>query len=178
MAETQRMDAGIAALLGTAVGSTATLGAAILSGRLQARSQHEQARRQYRRDAYTGYLGALHDRDIAMDAILSALEDEAPHLHDVEEKVTRFVALARDVHRAGEVVMVEGPGHVIEAAEQVTRASAELSEVMQRMVENARLGNDARKAADSALAAERMHHLYQRVQQFRTAARAALGNAD
>lgn len=176
MAETQRMDAGIAALLGTAVGSTATLGAAILSGRLQARSQHEQARRQYRRDAYTRYLGALHDRDIAMDAILSALEPETPHLPDVEERVSRFIALARDVHRAGEVVILEGPAHVIEAAQQVTHASADLSDVMRRMVDKVRSGIDAHKAADSALAAEREHHLYQRVQQFRTAARAALGN--
>ena len=53
------MDAGIAALLGTAVGSTATLGAAILSGHLQSRSQHEQARRQFRRDAYAGHAWLL-----------------------------------------------------------------------------------------------------------------------
>lgn len=172
------MDAGTAALLGTAVGSAATLGAALLSGRLQARSQHEQTRRQYRRDAYTRYLGALHDRDIAMDAVLKALGPEEPELPDIEEKVARFIALAREVHRAVEVVILEGPAHVIEAAEQVTRASADLSEVMRRMVDTARAGTDAHMAADSALAAERKHRLYQRVQQFRTAARAALGNAD
>jgi hypothetical protein len=176
--ETHTMDAGIAALLGTALGSTATLGAAILSGHLQSRSQHEQARRLYRRDAYTKYLGALHDRDIAMDAILGALQPEAPRLDEVDEKVSLFITLARDVHRAAEVVILEGPSHVIEAAEQVTHASADLSEVMQRMVENARSGNDARKAADNTLAREWEHRLYETVQSFRAIAREALGNAE
>ncbi|NLU75095.1 proline dehydrogenase [Streptomyces sp. HNM0575] len=172
------MDAGIAALLGTGLGSIATLGAAVLSGHLQSRSQHEQASRLHRRDAYTKYLGALHDRDIAMDAILGALQPGASRPDAVDEKVSHFIALAREVHRAAEVVILEGPRHVIEAAEQITHASADLSEVMQRMVENARSGNDVQHEADSALAAEREHRLYQSVQNFRATAREALGNAE
>ncbi|RAJ63500.1 hypothetical protein K378_03615 [Streptomyces sp. Amel2xB2] len=113
-----------------------------------------------------------------MDGILSALEPEVPHLPDVEDRVTRFVALARDVHRAAEVAILEGPAHVIEAAGQVTHASAELSDVMRRMADKARSGIDARRTADRALAAQREHDLYQRVQRFRPAARTALGNTD
>ncbi|MFB6559524.1 hypothetical protein ACFCYH_11630 [Streptomyces sp. NPDC056400] len=52
-------DSGRAALLGATVGSATTLGAAIVSGRAQERTRHAQWSRQYRRDAYAGYLGAL-----------------------------------------------------------------------------------------------------------------------
>ncbi|MEE1792799.1 hypothetical protein PUR28_18885 [Streptomyces sp. BE308] len=103
------MDSGLAALLGAAVGSAATLGAAIVNGRAQARSQRAQWSRQHRRDAYAGYLSALHDRDIAMDAVLDALRSDQPDLPDVDEKAGRFITLARGVHRACEVVILEGP---------------------------------------------------------------------
>jgi uncharacterized heparinase superfamily protein len=74
------MDAGIAALLGAALGSLTTLGAAVVNGRAQARTQFAQWRRQHRRDAYAAYLGALHERDIAMDTVLEALRADAPDL--------------------------------------------------------------------------------------------------
>ncbi|MFJ7086388.1 hypothetical protein ACIQU8_24540 [Streptomyces griseus] len=51
------MDSGLAALLGAAIGSVATLGAAMVNGGSQARSQHAQQSRQHRRDAYARYLG-------------------------------------------------------------------------------------------------------------------------
>lgn len=86
------MDAGLAALLGAAVGSVATLGAAIVSGRAQARAQHDQWRRQHRRDAYADYLSALHERDIAMDAILDALRADDPDLPDVDESVREIMS--------------------------------------------------------------------------------------
>ncbi|MFE7276718.1 proline dehydrogenase [Streptomyces sp. NPDC057623] len=170
------MDAGLAALLGAAVGSLATLGAAIVNGRAQARSQHDQWRRQYRRDAYASYLSALHDRDIAMDAILDALRSDEPDLPDVEEKIRRFVMLAREVHRAVEVVILEGPASVVEVAERVTHTSSDLSQVMRRMTEDARARDTTRKAEDSALAAERERILYQAVKDFRIAASRTLGN--
>ncbi|CAM5510260.1 hypothetical protein STENM223S_03098 [Streptomyces tendae] len=115
------MDAGLAALLGAAVGSLATVGSALVSGRATARSQFDQWRRQHRRDAYANYLGALHDRDIAMDAVLDALRPETPDLRDTDEKVRRFVALAREAHRAAEVVILEGPLSTVEAADRVAR---------------------------------------------------------
>ncbi|MEU8799726.1 hypothetical protein [Spirillospora sp. NPDC048819] len=170
------MDAGLAALLGAALGSFTTLGAAVVNGRFQVRTQFTQWRRQHRRDAYTGYLGALHDRDIAMDAVLDALRPERPDVADVDAKVRRFVDLAREVHRAMEIVIIEGPPPMVEVAERIHRASEELSEVTRRMVEKARVGDSARKTADEAAAAERERRLYAAVQEFRLKARDVLGN--
>ncbi|MFJ4970926.1 proline dehydrogenase [Streptomyces sp. NPDC088755] len=172
------MDSGLAALLGAAVGSVATLGAAIVNGRAQARSQHAQGSRQHRRDAYARYLSALHDRDIAMDAVLDALRSDRPDLPDLDEKRGRFVALAREVHRACEIVILEGPESVADAAERVTGASSDLAHVMRRMAENARAGDITDTAEDMAVAAERERTLYQAVKDFRLAARSTLGQAD
>ncbi|MFD7258910.1 proline dehydrogenase [Streptomyces sp. NPDC059874] len=169
------MDAGLTALLGAAVGSLTTLGTAMLTGRTAARSQHEQWRRQHRREAYANYLGALHDRDVALDAVLGALRPESPDLRDVDEKVERFVALARTVHRSAEIVHLEGPPPAAQAADHVARASEALSAVVRRMVEDARAGDTTRKPADTALAAEREHALWQAVKDFRAAAGAVLG---
>lgn len=165
-------------LLGAAVGSATTLGAAIVNGRAQARTQHAQWSRQHRRDAYAAYLGALHDRDIAMDAVLEALRPDAPDLSDVDEKTGRFVTLAREVHRAAEIVILEGPVSLADAAERVTHASSDLSHVMRRMATNARAGDTTHKAEDTALAAERQRILYQAVKDFRRAARGAIGRTD
>ncbi|MFF4173788.1 proline dehydrogenase [Streptomyces sp. NPDC001744] len=164
------MDAGLAAVLGTVVGSLATLGAAVVSGRVAARSQFDQWRRQHRRDAYANYLGALHDRDIAMDAILDALKAHDPDLQDVDEKVQRFITLAREVHRAAEVVIIEGPSSVVEAADHVAQASRVLSGVMRRMVQDAHVGDDSHLAANTALATGKEHILHQAVKSFRSAA--------
>ncbi|MER6543137.1 proline dehydrogenase [Streptomyces sp. NPDC001250] len=172
------MDAGLAALLGAAVGSATTLGTAIVSGRVQARAQHDQWRRQHRRDAYASYLSALHDRDIATDAIFDALRSDAPDLPDVDEKIRRFIALAREVHRAAEVVILEGPAALVEVAERVTHASSDLSQIMRRMAEDAHAGDTTRKAEDTALADERERILYQAVKDFRVAARSVIGNTD
>lgn len=174
--QTERMDAGLAALLGAAVGSLATLGAAFISGRAQMRAQRDQWRRQHRRAAYAGYLSALHDRDIAMDAILDALRPEEPDLSDVEERVRRFVALAREVHRAAEVVILEGPAAMAAVTERITHASGDLSEVMRTMVKNAHAGDTSRKPENAALAAERERILYRAVKDFRLAARNVIGS--
>ncbi|MFE3940867.1 proline dehydrogenase [Streptomyces sp. NPDC059118] len=172
------MDAGLAALLGAAVGSLATLGAAIVNGRAAARSQYAQWRRQHRRDAYADYLSALHDRDLAMDAVFEVLRPDDPDLRKADEEAQRFVALAREVHRVAEVVIIEGPLSMAAAADRIARASGELSDVMQRMVKNAHAGDTSHKAADTALAAEREHVLYQAVKSFRSGARDVLGTPD
>ncbi|MBE1537621.1 proline dehydrogenase [Actinomadura algeriensis] len=168
------MDAGLAALIGTGIGSTATLAAAWVNGRIQARTQRAQWSRERRRDAYAAYLTALYDRDTAMDAVREALEPGAPDLREVEEKLQRFVALARDVHRAAEIVILEGPESIEEAADRVAHASRDLSEAVRRLVEDARAGDAARKAADLETAAGRERILYRAVADFRTAAREVL----
>ncbi|MEV5200654.1 hypothetical protein [Streptomyces sp. NPDC053720] len=172
------MDSGLAALLGAAVGAATTLGAAVVNGRAQERSQHAHWSRQHRRDAYAGYLSALHDRDIAMDAVLDALRSDSPDLPDIDEKTGRFISLAREVHRATEVVILEGPASLATVTERVAHASSDLSHIMRRMTENARAGDTTHKAEDTAFAAERERILYQTVKDFRLAARSAIGGTD
>ncbi|MES9539076.1 hypothetical protein [Actinomadura sp. NPDC000600] len=172
------MDAGLAALLGTAVGSLGTLGAAVVNGRAQARTQHVQWRRQHRRDAYAAYLSALHDRDIAMDAILSVLRGPSLDLPELDGTVQHFIARARDVHRAAEVVILEGPPSIVEATDRIAKESSGLSEVMQRMVKDAHAGDTGERAQHSATAAAQERRLYQAVSEFRVQARGVLGNAD
>ncbi|MGW1616323.1 proline dehydrogenase [Streptomyces sp. NPDC002285] len=171
------MDAGLAALLGAAVGSLATLGSAMVTGRAAARSQFVQWRRQHRRDAYANYLGVVYDRDVALDAVRDALRADRPDLRDVDQKMERFVAQARDVHRAAELVLLEGPPSVVEALYAVVRAAADLAEVVRRMVRDAHAEDTSRKAEDTALAAEREHLLYQAVKGLRTAAADVLGDS-
>lgn len=113
-----------------------------------------------------------------MDAVFGALQPETPDLRDVDDKVHRFVALAREVHRAAEVVILEGPFPTVEAADRVARASGDLSSVMRRMVRNAHAEDFSQKVVDTALAAERERALYQAVKDFRAAASDVLGNAN
>ncbi|MER8098124.1 proline dehydrogenase [Streptomyces goshikiensis] len=122
-------------------------------------------------------LGRVHDRDVAMDAVLDALRSDQPNLADIDEKIGRFITLARGVHRACEVVILEGPAPLSEVAERVTNASSDLSYVMRRLVENAHRGDTTRKAEDTALAAERERTLYQAVKDFRLAASSVIGRA-
>ncbi|MFF7393173.1 proline dehydrogenase [Streptomyces scabiei] len=170
------MDAGLTALLGAAVGSLATLGSAMVTGRAAARSQFGQWRRQHRRDAYANYLGAVYDRDVALDAVRDALRADRPDLQDVDEKMERFAAQVRVVHRAAEFVILEGPPSVVEALYGVVHAADDLAEVMRRMVRDAHAEDTSRKAADTALAAEREHLLYQAVKSLRAAATDVLGD--
>lgn len=163
------MDAGVAALLGAAVGSVATLGAAIVSGRAQARAQHAQWRRQQRRDAYVGLLRALHDRDLAMDEILAALGAETD-LDGLDGKVDRFVQLAREVHRAVEIVIVEGPPAMAAAASRVIHASEDLSAAVRRTIAGSRASDDSNRSDDLDLARHRERLMYQTIVDLRTEA--------
>lgn len=198
------MDAGVTALLGAAVGSLATLGSALVTGRVAARSQFGQWRRQHRRDAYANYLGALYDRDVALDAVRAALRPDGsdgpggpdgsggsdapdpsdrthppdlPDLRDVDEKMERFVARAREVQRAAEFVVLEGPEPVVKALYRVVGAAEDLAEVVRRMVRDAHAGVTSRRSEDTALAAERERLLYQAVKGFRAAASDVLGDS-
>ncbi|WP_405784167.1 proline dehydrogenase [Streptomyces sp. NBC_01378] len=170
------MDAGLTALLGAAVGSLATLGSAMVTGRVAARSQFAQWRRQHRRDAYANYLAALYDRDVALDAVRDALRADPPDLREVDDNMERFDAQVRGVHRAAEFVILEGPHPVVQALYRAVHAADDLAEVMRRMVREAHAGDASRKAADSALAAEREHLLYQAVKGLRVAASDVLGD--
>ncbi|SOD77856.1 hypothetical protein SAMN06272781_5751 [Streptomyces sp. 1222.2] len=131
----------------------------------------------HRRDAYANYLSAVYDRDVALDAVRDALRADRPDLRDVDEKMERFAAQVRGVHRAAEFVILEGPPSVVEALYSVVHAADDLAEVMRRMVRDAHAEDTSRKAADTALAAEREHLLYQAVKSLRAAASDVLGDS-
>ncbi|MFD8571291.1 proline dehydrogenase [Streptomyces sp. NPDC059639] len=170
------MDAGLTALLGAAVGSLATLGSAMLTGRVAARSQFAQWQRQHRRDAYANYLAALYDRDVALDAVRDALRADHPDLREIDANMERFHAQARNVHRSAEFVILEGPQSVVQALYRAVHAADGLAEVMRRMVRDAHAGDTSRKVADFELAAEREHLSYQAVKALRAAASDVLGD--
>ncbi|MFI0987140.1 hypothetical protein [Streptomyces exfoliatus] len=113
-----------------------------------------------------------------MDAVLDALCADQPDLPDVDEKIGRFITLAGEVHRAREIVILEGAAPLGEVAERVTHVSADLSHVMRRMAEDAHAGDTTHEAEDIALAAERERTLYQAVKDFRLAARSAIGKSN
>jgi hypothetical protein len=139
------MDAGLTALLGAAVGSLATPSPAMVTGRAAARSQFGQWRRQHRRDAYANYLGAVYDRDVALDAVRDALRADRPDLRDVDEKMERFAALVRSAHRAAEFVILEGAPSVVEALCGVVHAADDLAEIMRRMLRDAPTEDTSRR---------------------------------
>ncbi|MGR3931667.1 hypothetical protein [Streptomyces sp. BRA346] len=112
---------------------------------------------------------------MAMDDVLRALGAEAPDQAVVEGRVETFIALAREVHRAAEVVLLEGPSGVGEAVSGVAEASSALSGVMRRMVDDARRGDTSRRAEDLALAAARSDALWEAVKGFRLVAGGVLG---
>ncbi|MFD9583367.1 proline dehydrogenase [Streptomyces sp. NBC_01281] len=171
------MDAGLTALLGAAVGSLATLGSAMVAGRGAARSQFGQWRRQHRREAYANYLGAVYDRDVVLDIVRDTLRADRPDMAKVDEEMERFVAQARGVQRAAEFVILEGPLSVVKALYRVVHASDGLAEVVRGMVRDTRAGDTSRKAADTVIAAEREHQLYQCVKGLRAAAADVLGDS-
>jgi hypothetical protein len=142
----------------------------MVTGRAAARSQFGQWRRQHRRDAYANYLGAVYDRDVALDAVRDALSADRPVLRDVDEKMERFATQVRGVHRAAEFVILEGPPSVVESLYRVVHTADDLTNVIRRMVRDAHAGDTSRKAADTALAAEREDLLYQAVKGLRAAA--------
>ncbi|MEU8693643.1 hypothetical protein [Streptomyces sp. NPDC048665] len=95
----------------------------------------------------------------------------------VDEKMERFDAQVRGVHRAAEFVILEGPPSVVEALYRAVHAADDLAEVMRRMVRDAHAGDTSRKAADTAPAAEREHLLYQALKGLRAAAPDVLGDS-
>ncbi|MEH0394215.1 hypothetical protein ACFY6Q_24825 [[Kitasatospora] papulosa] len=110
-----------------------------------------------------------------MDGILDLLRRDAP-VADIDDAVRRFVSLAREVHRAVEVVMLEGPAALAASAERVARASGDLSQVMRGMVDDAHAGDTTHRTEHLARAARMEHALYQAVQDFRRKARDTITN--
>jgi gas vesicle protein len=114
------MDQGIAGLIGAVVGGligvTGTLGAARVTGRDQRRGQHEQWRRQVRRDAYSQFISRCRGAIRAANAAHDALKDGRAGASDL---VYRFNEAVSDLEEALSLVMLEGPESVAAEADSV-----------------------------------------------------------
>ncbi|MGW7572967.1 hypothetical protein [Streptomyces sp. NPDC054765] len=120
------MDAGVAALLGAAVGGLlgagGTIGAAALSGRAQGRSQHSHWRRQGRREVYSRFLEAISAHQEALGHLSSIAYAAIRGDHSPEELNVAWQeasALLPAVRTAGPIVVIEGPRSVAELAEDI-----------------------------------------------------------
>lgn len=120
------MDAGLAALLGAAVGGLlgagGTLGSSYLTGRLQGRGQHAQWRRQGRREAYSNFIAALTAFRHQVDKCFFAMESE----QGLTGEMSQLEALWPAVRAALPVVAVEGPRSVADQAAELERHAEDI----------------------------------------------------
>lgn len=128
------MDAGVAALLGAAVGGIlgagGTIGAAALSGRSQGRSQHSHWRRQGRREVYSKFLEAVTAHQKAMEELASMAYAAIRGDHSPEELDSAWEeaqALLPAVHTTGPIVVIEGPRDVAKLAEEIVDLAASVT---------------------------------------------------
>ncbi|MER7396949.1 hypothetical protein ABT381_15725 [Streptomyces sp. NPDC000151] len=120
------MDAGIAALIGTAIGTGGTLGSTWLAGRYQGRTQYAQWRRQGRRDAYSALIAAVTAHREAADSLMRLLDDTySPD--DASRALEHLNRLLPAVRAAAPVVAVEGPADVSALAQDMTHGAMELT---------------------------------------------------
>ncbi|MFD6550063.1 hypothetical protein [Streptomyces sp. NPDC058398] len=101
------------AVVGGLVGVLGTIGAARVTGRDQRRNQHEQWRRQLRRDAYSLFLiraGA------ALRAANTAHEAARTDASDVYQGFDELKAACGQLEEAATLVTLEGPEPIADAA--------------------------------------------------------------
>ncbi|MFI8787139.1 hypothetical protein [Streptomyces sp. NPDC055105] len=116
------MDAGLAAILGAAVGgilgASGTLGTALVSGRLQGRNNHEQWQRDGRRAAYSELLRFAADLEQEIDGLYHRRTPRTPN--DVVEQAERVIERLHALRATAATVMVEGPPGVSRLAASMT----------------------------------------------------------
>jgi hypothetical protein len=117
------MDAGVAAVLGAAVGVAGTLGASTLawfSARSQLLAKHlidySERRRQARRDAYAAFLGNLSRVRASLRGCLDDLRQRSPDLSAIVDRLEESQGQAVLDDSFLYVVMLEGPAKVAEIA--------------------------------------------------------------
>ncbi|MEU0248304.1 hypothetical protein ABZ192_29045 [Streptomyces sp. NPDC006235] len=174
------MDAGgvalvgaVAAVVGAAVGAGGAIGSAIVSGRKQATTQHQHWRRQIRRDAYVSFLGCIapfqeiwranRERDL--------LREDLPTGH-----ADRLRGLVRDLDKAALVIELEGPPSVARSARAVERCLAEWQ--ASTAVEALRAMRGAAPRTDLPSSDEMYDRANAAIEQFKEAARSAMGSSD
>lgn len=166
------MDAGLAALLGAAVGALGTGGAAVVSGflgrgqaRMQLRAEHARLLREPRRSAYVAFaqgfqeVHALHTE--AAKSASAAVEAEEPDrsrlLSDAHGAYTQAGdRLYGEFQQRQSAVMVEGPPALTAAAFEAESALLTSRGELYRWIRHLERGaaaEDHERAADDALLA-------------------------
>ncbi|WP_143144993.1 hypothetical protein [Streptomyces humi] len=184
------MDAGLAALLGAAVGALGTGGAALVSGvlgrgqaRMQLRAEHARLLREPRRSAYVAFVEcfqevhALHSEAArsAAAAMEAAEPERATLLSDADTAYARAgERLHGRLRQLQSAVAVEGPPGVTTAAldaEDALYASRTELYRWLRQLERAAPAEERERAADDALLA-----VHQPLTRFLNAASTALSH--
>ncbi|GGV69192.1 hypothetical protein GCM10010277_79190 [Streptomyces longisporoflavus] len=109
----------VAALLGTIIGAAGAILAALAGGRVQLRGQHQQWRREMRRDAYANYLGAANEFAEAIIAVIvGRLADSGPEPDEYEHfEASAEMRTARSTESdAYSLLRLEGARAVVDAA--------------------------------------------------------------
>ncbi|MET9456323.1 hypothetical protein ABZY05_14755 [Streptomyces canus] len=101
------------AVVGGLVGVLGTIGAARVTGRDQRQNQHEQWRRQLRRDAYSLFLMRA---GAALRAANTAHESARTDASDVSQRFDELKVACEQLEEASTLVTLEGPGNIADAA--------------------------------------------------------------
>ncbi|MEV5164020.1 hypothetical protein [Streptomyces werraensis] len=118
------MDQGIAGLLGAAIGGAVgvvgTMGAARLTSREQRRAQHDQWRRQVRRDAYSAFILEVRRASEAGKMASHVFLTQGP---DAPAKIEDFYQAAHKVQQLATLVSLEGPEAIADASTSLVRST-------------------------------------------------------
>lgn len=117
------MDAGVAAILGAAVGGIlgagGTLAAAATAGRLQGRSQHEQWRREGRREAYSSFIACVGTFETAANSWME-LDDNGQRGEVLTTALRAVEEQLNEVRATAPLVAIEGPEAVASLAAEIS----------------------------------------------------------
>ncbi len=120
------MDAGVAAVLGAAVGVVGTTLAAAVAGiaaQRQTRAEHRQWRRQLRRDAYAAFTAKADEAQRLLKSIDRELIRPGNDLDAIRAETDRLrEILDGSLAEAQAIVEIEGPEELAHAAEELARS--------------------------------------------------------
>lgn len=111
----------VAALLGAAIGAGGAVGSAAVTGRHQARTQHDQWRRQARRDAYATFMNATAECFSSADVVADLLRRSPSDIEGTRRAIDTARASIATLQKAGTVILLEGPEHVAKAGAETVR---------------------------------------------------------
>lgn len=125
-----RMDEGLAAVLGAAVGVLGTALITPIAGRVQGRLQQEHWRREQRRDTYAAFTTAVeraYDQAVEAEKLLDAAPPDPAAAAGYLEDMRRHVD---ETDRLASVLLFEGPDEVAEFAQEMNTAIEQLHDAL------------------------------------------------